>query len=58
MPDHLICETCGDRHGTQSSREHISSFRPGICDWCREAKYVTDARDYGYPKLPVDTLDD
>lgn len=46
---HGICCACGERYGREREG-HISTWNLGTCGWCGEARYVTEPRDYGYPK--------
>lgn len=45
-----ICAQCGVKHGRRVGE--ISSWSPGVCDWCNTETSVTEPRDYGYPPAP------
>ena len=45
-----ICHDCGMKYG--KSRFEVSTWHNDVCDYCKESKAVTEARDYGYPQLP------
>ena len=27
----------------------VSTFHMGVCDWCKEEKFITEVRDFFYP---------
>lgn len=45
-----LCRDCGLKYGY--IRIAISTYHLGRCYCCGEEKYVTEERDYGYPKYP------
>lgn len=55
MVGYLICSDCGQKYGTP--RGLYATWYPGTCDYCKQEKIVTEARDYCYPNLPEDVDD-
>ena len=45
-----ICALCGVTLASQLKEP--STWHIGTCDYCQQAKAVTDARDFGRPELP------
>ncbi len=43
--------TCLKKYGEEPKQEaySVSTFHRGICDWCKEEKYITQTRDFFYP---------
>ena len=52
-----LCQHCGKQLlklniNKKCKQKEISTWYYGICDCCGEEIAVTEARDFGYPKLP------
>lgn len=48
-----ICNDCGNK-ACYSQHRHpslMSTYHIGICDVCGEKTFVTEPRDFGYPKF-------
>jgi len=46
-----ICQECGSKYHTGGGTV-ISTWHKNKCDVCGKQKYVTEPRDFGYPKFP------
>ena len=49
-----VCHDCGIKLG-HVQEGHLSAMHEGVCDICKEAKIVTEARDYGLGGLRIKT---
>ena len=53
-----VCEDCAlngiERFGAEGKRRDQSSWHYGLCDVCNQQKSVTEPRDFGFPKWPVE----
>ena len=47
---YTICFDCGPRYGEY--HDGVSSVWVDVCDYCKETKAITEARDFKYPELP------
>jgi len=47
-----ICKDCGDKYGKYRTELLSSTWHYDYCGWCKEYTFVTEDRDYGYPKEP------
>lgn len=53
---HWVCSECGeaaveDENIPESRQSRISTWHKGTCDVCGAEDFVTEARDFGYPKF-------
>lgn len=51
-----VCFDCGKEALTFSENKgkkqfEVSTYHVNLCDVCGQQKYVTEARDFGYPKF-------
>jgi hypothetical protein len=46
------CSPCGIKHGGKGVGGGTSTFHAGTCEVCEVMQYVTEPRDYGYPRFP------
>lgn len=42
------CYDCGIKYGKRPMSNHAATYHEGRCEVCKEAKAVTEPRDYGY----------
>lgn len=46
-----VCRSCALAAGWKPGKPGVSTIHAGVCDVCGEWEYVTEPRDYGYPRF-------